>query len=95
MAIGTPVITVNSRLVGGPNKICFTVTAESGDTSATVDLTNYVASKIKHVDNITGYKAAAKQEILTKDITTDPKKVTFTFADPTENITWEGSVIVE
>ena len=93
MAMGTPSITSNSQLVGGPKLISGTVSIVSGDTSGTIDLEAYFSKEIKAVIDVSIFTASASVAVSTIDYTTTARKLALTFADPTADATVYFSVL--
>ncbi len=93
MTVGSIVEKANSQLVGGPKLFSFTVTIESGDTSASLDLSSYFATEISAISGIEIFTAAAAVAMATIDYTTTAKTLALTFADPSANATIYATVL--
>lgn len=77
MTFGTTVITVKTRLKGGPDIICGTVNGVIGDTSLSIDLSSYINTILSATVFVNGVGPDATAI----DITTDPSALDITIPD--------------
>ena len=89
MAFGTFTKTSSENFVGGPRVVTGTISAESGDLNTSIDLSEYFANGMIHAQaSVEGAEidptAAVNVEVGVKaiDITTDPKLLDLTIANP-------------
>lgn len=77
MTFGSTVITVKTRLDGGPDIICGTVTGVIGDTSLSIDLSSYLNA----IQSTKVFVNGVGPDVTAIDITTTPTTLAVTIPD--------------
>ena len=77
----TATIKTSSNEVGGPKVVTGLISAVSGDTGGSLDLSSYFAKEIKHV--LLQLRGSGTKSITSVDITTVKTTMTVVHSDPT------------